>query len=50
MVANLDRTKEIGLESRALLEAGDLTAYGLLMHEHWLNKRARLGRHDHRAR
>ena len=41
MVANLDRTKEIGLESRTLLEAGDLTAYGELMHEHWLNKRAR---------
>jgi D-glycero-alpha-D-manno-heptose-7-phosphate kinase len=41
MVANLDRTKEIGLESRALLESGDLAAYGLLMHEHWLNKRGR---------
>jgi D-glycero-alpha-D-manno-heptose-7-phosphate kinase len=41
MVANLDRTKEIGLESRSLLEAGHLTAYGLLMHEHWLNKQAR---------
>jgi D-glycero-alpha-D-manno-heptose-7-phosphate kinase len=41
MVANLDRTKAIGLESRALLECGDLTAYGDLMHEHWLNKRAR---------
>ncbi len=41
MVANLDRTKEIGLESRDLLEKGDLTAYGLLMHEHWLNKRGR---------
>ena len=41
MVANLDRTKAIGLESRALLESGDLTAYGELMHEHWLNKRTR---------
>ena len=41
MVANLDRTKAIGLESRVLLESGDLTAYGALMHEHWLNKRAR---------
>jgi D-glycero-alpha-D-manno-heptose-7-phosphate kinase len=41
MVANLDRTKEIGVESRALLEAGELTEYGLLMHEHWLNKRGR---------
>jgi D-glycero-alpha-D-manno-heptose-7-phosphate kinase len=41
MVANLDRTKAIGLESRALLESGDLTEYGLLMHAHWLNKRGR---------
>ncbi|MDX6561791.1 MAG: D-glycero-alpha-D-manno-heptose-7-phosphate kinase [Gaiellales bacterium] len=41
MLANLDRTKEIGLESRVLLEAGDLDRYAELMHEHWLNKRAR---------
>jgi D-glycero-alpha-D-manno-heptose-7-phosphate kinase len=41
MVANLHRTKDIGLESRALLESGDLMAYGALMHEHWLNKRGR---------
>ena len=41
MLANLERTKEIGLESRALLERGDLDRYAELMHEHWLNKRAR---------
>ena len=41
MLGNLHRTKEIGLESRALLEAGDLQAYSELMHEHWLNKRNR---------
>jgi D-glycero-alpha-D-manno-heptose-7-phosphate kinase len=41
MLANLDRTKAIGLESRALLEAGDLVTYAELMHEHWLNKKAR---------
>jgi D-glycero-alpha-D-manno-heptose-7-phosphate kinase len=41
MLANLDRTKEIGYESRRLLEAGDLDAYGELMHEHWENKRRR---------
>jgi D-glycero-alpha-D-manno-heptose-7-phosphate kinase len=41
MLANLDRTKEIGLQSRALLESGDLDRYAELMHEHWLNKRAR---------
>lgn len=41
MIANLDRTKEIGYESRALLEAGDLDGYARLMHEHWVNKRRR---------
>jgi D-glycero-alpha-D-manno-heptose-7-phosphate kinase len=41
MLANLDRTKEIGLQSRELLESGDLDAYGELMHEHWENKRKR---------
>jgi D-glycero-alpha-D-manno-heptose-7-phosphate kinase len=41
MLQNLHRTKEIGLESRALLEAGDLQHYAELMHEHWLNKRER---------
>jgi D-glycero-alpha-D-manno-heptose-7-phosphate kinase len=41
MLANLDRTKEIGVESRALLESGDLARYGELMHEHWETKRAR---------
>jgi len=41
MLKNLHRTKEIGLESRALLEAGDLQRYAELMHEHWLNKRKR---------
>jgi len=41
MIANLDRTKEMGFESRALLEDGDLVRYAELMHEHWLNKKAR---------
>jgi D-glycero-alpha-D-manno-heptose-7-phosphate kinase len=41
MQANLDRTKEIGVESRRLLEAGDLEQYAELMHEHWENKRRR---------
>ena len=41
MLANLDRTKEMGLESRQLLEQGDLVRYAELMHEHWLNKKAR---------
>jgi D-glycero-alpha-D-manno-heptose-7-phosphate kinase len=41
MLANLDRTKKIGLESRALLEGGELEHYGSLMHEHWENKKRR---------
>lgn len=41
VVENLHRTKEIGLESRELLQAGDLERYAELMHEHWENKRAR---------
>jgi D-glycero-alpha-D-manno-heptose-7-phosphate kinase len=38
MHANLDRTKEIGIESRRLLEAGAVEALAALMHEHWENK------------
>jgi D-glycero-alpha-D-manno-heptose-7-phosphate kinase len=41
MLANLHKTKEIGLLSRELLLAGDLDGYAELMHEHWQNKRAR---------
>jgi D-glycero-alpha-D-manno-heptose-7-phosphate kinase len=41
MVANLHRTKEIGYESMALLESGDLERYAELMHVHWENKRKR---------
>jgi len=41
MAANLHRTKAIGVESRRLLEVGDLDAYGDLMHEHWENKKRR---------
>jgi D-glycero-alpha-D-manno-heptose-7-phosphate kinase len=41
MIENLHVTKQIGMRSRDLLVAGDLDAYGELMHEHWLNKRRR---------
>jgi D-glycero-alpha-D-manno-heptose-7-phosphate kinase len=41
MRANLDRTKEIGLESRDLLERGDLERFAELMHVHWENKQRR---------
>jgi len=41
MIENLHRTKEIGRESRRLLQAGDLESYARLMHEHWEHKRRR---------
>jgi D-glycero-alpha-D-manno-heptose-7-phosphate kinase len=41
MAENLHRTKELGRESRRLLEAGDLDGYAQLMDEHWQNKRRR---------
>jgi D-glycero-alpha-D-manno-heptose-7-phosphate kinase len=41
MLANLNRTKELGRESCALLASGDLEGYSELMHEHWEHKRRR---------
>jgi D-glycero-alpha-D-manno-heptose-7-phosphate kinase len=41
MLTNLDRTKALGVQSRELLEGGDLESYAELMHEHWENKRGR---------
>jgi D-glycero-alpha-D-manno-heptose-7-phosphate kinase len=41
MIANLHAIKQIGYESRATLEAGQLGAYGELLHEHWERKRRR---------
>lgn len=41
MIANLHRTKELGIESCRLLEAGDLDGYAERMHEHWETKRTR---------
>ena len=41
MLDNLERTKQIGIESRHLLEIGAVERYAELMHEHWVNKRGR---------
>ena len=41
MLDNMHRTKQMGVQSRELLQSGDLFAYAELMHEHWLNKRER---------
>ena len=41
MIANLHHIKEIGYESRAVLEAVKLDLYGQLLDEHWQQKRQR---------
>jgi D-glycero-alpha-D-manno-heptose-7-phosphate kinase len=41
MLANLHRTKEIGLQSRDLLERGDLAGFAELMDAQWQTKRER---------
>jgi D-glycero-alpha-D-manno-heptose-7-phosphate kinase len=41
MLDNLERTKQIGIESRHLLEIGAVERYAELMHEHWETKRVR---------
>jgi D-glycero-alpha-D-manno-heptose-7-phosphate kinase len=41
MIANLHAIKQIGYESKAVLESGQLGAYGELLHEHWQRKRRR---------
>jgi D-glycero-alpha-D-manno-heptose-7-phosphate kinase len=41
MIENLHCVKELGLRSKRALEAGDVVAFGRLMHEHWQYKRKR---------
>jgi D-glycero-alpha-D-manno-heptose-7-phosphate kinase len=41
MIESMHFVKRLGYESKATLEAGDLRAFGELMHEHWERKRAR---------
>jgi D-glycero-alpha-D-manno-heptose-7-phosphate kinase len=41
MISNLHTIKQIGYESKAVLEASNLDEYGKLLHEHWERKRAR---------
>lgn len=41
MLKALHFTKQLGLEIRGLLEAGQIAELGRLMHEHWLHKRGR---------
>ena len=43
MLDNLHFVKELGYQSKAALEAGDVTRFGELMHEHWEHKKRRSG-------
>lgn len=39
IVNSLHYTKELGLQSRVLLESGEVEKFGLLMHKHWEHKK-----------
>jgi len=41
VVDSLHRTKELGYRVKEALEQGDLERFGLLLHEHWENKKRR---------
>lgn len=43
VVDSLHRTKELGYRVKEVLEQGDLERFGLLLHEHWQNKKRRSG-------
>ncbi len=43
MLANLHYVKEMGYRSKAMLENGKVSDFGVLMHEHWENKKKRSG-------
>lgn len=43
MLKNLHYTKQLGIKSKQLLLDGELSAYGELMHEHWMHKKSRSG-------
>jgi D-glycero-alpha-D-manno-heptose-7-phosphate kinase len=41
VIDSLHKTKEIGMAIKTALEDGDLVEFGRLLHEHWVNKKAR---------
>ena len=41
MLQGLHFIKQLGLEIQSVLEQGDISRFGALMHEHWLHKRDR---------
>lgn len=44
VVSSLHRTKELGYRVKEALEQGDLETFGLLLDEHWQNKKRRSGK------
>jgi D-glycero-alpha-D-manno-heptose-7-phosphate kinase len=44
VVDSLHRTKELGCRVKDVLEQGDPDRFGLLLHEHWENKKRRSGK------
>jgi D-glycero-alpha-D-manno-heptose-7-phosphate kinase len=44
VIDSLHRTKELGYRVNEALEEGDLDKFGLLLHEHWENKKRRSGK------
>ena len=44
VVNSLHRTKKLGRRIKAALEQGELDRFGLLLHEHWENKKRRSGK------
>ena len=43
MVDSLHRTKELGYQVREALQSGDFDRFGLLLDDHWRNKKRRAG-------
>lgn len=43
MLANLHYVKDMGYRGKAILENGNVSDFGLLMHEHWEHKKRRSG-------
>jgi len=41
MLKNLHYVKELGYQSKSALESGNTTAFGELMHTHWIHKKSR---------
>ena len=44
MILNLDRVKEMGIDTKYILEKGNLQDYGYLLNDHWNHKKKRSSR------